>query len=680
MIDDALRARLHDLERRVAIATHRFREVDDAADDALRGLYLTDEHIDRLLADPGLVVPAVDAEPVEVTPTSPLGHLCAAFALSPIDADILVTAAAPDLDRRFERFYGYLQDDVTRRRASPGLVMDLLGGSPFDSELRSRFGSDGPLVDGGLLRIEDGDRPLLTRALRVPDRVVAALLGDDRLDPDLRRVAVSQQLDTSRSVAGLARALSSGDVCVYLRQRSDAGAIGLATRALHEVEMPALAVDLERAHPDDRLTLAELAIREARLRGGGLVVGPIDGLHPDVLRAIAEGSVTTLFHGSMIWDPRIALRSVLTVDLSPLDGPEQQELWRRVAPASIDVGALSTTFRLGPSQIARAAAAGRTQAALNGGEPDVGSFAAGARTQNSVGLERLARRVAPKATWTDIVLPDQTVDQLHHLVTRIAHRHQVLDEWGLRRGGGRGEGVAALFAGESGTGKTLAAEVIANALGHHLYVIDLSSVVDKYIGETEKNLDRVFSEAEGVNGVLFFDEADALFGKRSEISDAKDRYANVEVAYLLQRMEQYDGLAILASNLRGNLDEAFARRLSLVVDFAEPDPPQRRALWSVLIGAAPLDAEVDLDFLAERFVLSGGNIRNIAVTAAYLAADANRTVDMAMLIRGVQLEYRKLGRLCLESEFGPYLAYLDDTDDRQPKGPPTPGRPVTAPV
>jgi SpoVK/Ycf46/Vps4 family AAA+-type ATPase len=216
-------------------------------------------------------------------------------------------------------------------------------------------------------------------------------------------------------------------------------------------------------------------------------------------------------------------------------------------------------------------------------------------------------------------------------------------------------GITALFAGDSGTGKTLSAEVVAGDLGFDLYVIDLSTVVDKYIGETEKNLDRIFTEADRVNGVLLFDEADALFGKRSEVKDARDRYANVEVAYLLQRMEAFDGLAILTTNLRANLDEAFTRRLEAIVDFPMPEEEHRRRLWERNLPAAlPLTDDVDLDFLARRFKLAGGDIRNICVTAAYLAAAEDRPATMADLIRATEREYRKLGRLTVEAEFGEY--------------------------
>ncbi|BBJ38572.1 hypothetical protein SSPO_012900 [Streptomyces antimycoticus] len=221
--------------------------------------------------------------------------------------------------------------------------------------------------------------------------------------------------------------------------------------------------------------------------------------------------------------------------------------------------------------------------------------------------------------------------------------------------------MTALFAGDSGTGKTMSAEVIAADLGLDLYTVDLATVIDKYVGETEKNLERIFTEAAGINGVLLFDEADAIFGKRSEVKDAHDRYANVESAYLLQRMETFDGLAILATNLRANLDDAFTRRLDLVVDFPLPDAGHRRRLWDRSLGTVlPRSTDLDLDFCAESFELAGGNIRSVAVTAAYLAAESGSPVTMPDLIHALQREYQKLGRLTLASEFGPYMPLLTD--------------------
>jgi SpoVK/Ycf46/Vps4 family AAA+-type ATPase len=275
--------------------------------------------------------------------------------------------------------------------------------------------------------------------------------------------------------------------------------------------------------------------------------------------------------------------------------------------------------------------------------------------QNAGGLERLALRVPPTATWDDLVLPPDVTDHLYEVVHRIRHREQVLDEWGLRRSAGKGKGVTALFAGDSGTGKTLAAEVLAGALELDLYVIDLATVVDKYIGETEKNLDRIFREADRVNGVLLFDEADAIFGKRSEVQDARDRYANVEVAYLLQRMERFDGTAILTTNLRANIDDAFLRRIDSLVDFPLPDEDMRRLIWERHLPASlPRADDVDLAFLSKAFDLAGGNIKNIALSAAFLAAATDAVLTMDTLIRATAREYRKLGRLVLPTEFGPY--------------------------
>jgi SpoVK/Ycf46/Vps4 family AAA+-type ATPase len=263
-------------------------------------------------------------------------------------------------------------------------------------------------------------------------------------------------------------------------------------------------------------------------------------------------------------------------------------------------------------------------------------------------------------SFEDLVLPEGPRNMLRELTARIRHRERVLGEWRLRPGGGRGIGVTALFAGESGTGKTMSAEVIAGELGLELYTINLATVVDKYVGETEKNLERIFSEVDGVNGVLLFDEADALFGKRSEVRDAHDRYANIEVAYLLQRIESFDGLAILATNLRANVDEAFTRRLDAVIDFPFPDVEQRLVLWRQCLGSSvPLGTDVEIPFLAQSFELSGGNIRSIALTAAYLAAERGDELEMADLIRAVHREYRKLGRLSVRSEFGEWYRVIE---------------------
>lgn len=658
--DPALVDRLRALETMVRVAADRMRAIDTDPDLSFRGLYITDEQIDRLLDDgPDPALPVAPDAPSALPADGPLHELVVAFALQPVDIDILLIALAPDLDPRFERFYGYLHDDVTRRRASPGLALELLGQSLLDVTARERLTADSPLVAGGLVDVEEQDRPFLTRSLRVPDRVAAHLLGGTAVDADLGPARDHPQRRAPGTDESVARVLGSGDHLLYLRERVDAGAAGLAASAFESCGVEPLVLDPRRVDGSRLADFAAIAVRESRLSGRGLVVGPVDDIPDDVLQTLAESELALVLHGRNVWDPDRCRRPAVVLEIELPSADERRELWRRELSGDIDAeDPVLDPFRMGPTQIRRAVVAGRAHAAAHRQPLGAASLAAGARGQNAAGLGRLARRVVPDATWDDIVLPRETETQLAQVVARVAHRERVLDGWGFRRGGGRGEGITAMFAGDSGTGKTLAAEVIANALRLDMYVIDLSTVVDKYVGETEKNLEKIFTEAEGVNGILFFDEADALFGKRSEVSDARDRYANVEVAYLLQRMEQFDGLAVLASNLKGNIDEAFARRLSVMVDFPDPDEAHRLRLWHRLLADAPLADDADLEFLASSFPLTGGNIRNIAVTASYLAAEAGTDVDIGCLIRGVQIEYRKLGRLCSEKEFGPYLSIL----------------------
>jgi len=248
--------------------------------------------------------------------------------------------------------------------------------------------------------------------------------------------------------------------------------------------------------------------------------------------------------------------------------------------------------------------------------------------------------------WEDIVLPKEKIVLLRQICDQVKHRHQVLDQWGFGTKHGRGSGLSVLFSGPSGTGKTMAAGVMARELQLDLYKIDLSSVVSKYIGETEKNLSRIFTEAETCNGILFFDEADALFGKRSEVSDAHDRYANIETSYLLQRMEEYEGIVILATNFRKNMDEAFTRRIRYIVEFPFPGEESRERIWEAHFPVeAPRSESIDYKFLARRFPVTGGNIKNIVLDAAFVAAQNGGIIGMDHLMQGVRKEYEKIGKL-----------------------------------
>lgn len=641
--------RLAGLERRIRVAVAARRATDPNPDDPFRGLYLSDEVIEALL-DSG-------REPfapfVETAADGRLGRLARKAQLSEVDVELLLVALAPDVDSRFEQFYGYLNDDVTRRRATIGLALRLCGLAEASAQGRSKLDHGSPLVRSGLVVVEDQDRPLLSRSLRVPDRVGAHLLGDDRPDPHLADfVTLPGDPVAMPGAERLARGIERGVRLVYLREHPGGGAAELAAAALALAGFPALLVDAAR------LTDALAVVREALLRGAGIVVGPVDSGF--TLDPLLHDEIPVIAFGTGAWEPRWTRVPPLQHEAVQLPFDLRVGLWRtsldgRLA-AGIDPAEVTAHFVLGPTQISRAASAATVSALADDGLVDVTHLRAGARSQNAGGLQRLARRIEPAVSWPDLVLPAPVTSLLNELAARARHRDRVIDEWRMRPGGGRGRGVTALFAGDSGTGKTMSAEVIAASLGLDLYTVNLATVVDKYVGETEKNLERIFVEAAGVNGVLLFDEADAIFGKRSEVRDAHDRYANIESAYLLQRMESFDGIAVLATNLRANLDDAFTRRLDVIVDFPLPDADLRRGLWDrCLGGSVPRSSDVDLEFMAASFELAGGHIRSAAVTAAYLAAAAGHVVGMVELIGAVAREYRKLGRLVGEREFGRYF-------------------------
>ncbi|MFD8752834.1 ATP-binding protein [Kitasatospora sp. NPDC059577] len=693
---DDLWDRLQRVEQRVRTAVRERRADDPDPDDPYRGQYLGPDAVERILAASaasGAGGAALGDGPAPPPPGSRLARLCGAFGLLPLDLELLLVALAPDLDTRFEQLYGYLNDDLTRRRATVGLALELCGLPGAAGAGRSRFSVRAPLVAGGLLEVTEPERPLLSRTLRVPERVTAHLLGGD--EPDGALAGLARRAAAGADVAGAdaAGAVGTGAAAEFVERVLAAAATGglvhLLDRGGHAVPpaVAALAADGRAPLVVDAGALAarpspgtvRVLAREARLGGGGVVFGPLDRLEPErperaaLLRELCAEltGVPLVVHGSQVWDPAWARESPVVLTVPPPDAHGRAARWARALgarpdgrepePLSEELTEAVAAYRVDQEQLERAAAVAVRTAAAERRPVRAEDVRSAVRAQNAAGLARLARRIEPGVGWGDLVLPGPTAGRLRELVLRARHRDQVLGNWRMRPGGGRGNGVIALFAGESGTGKTMSAEVVAAELGMELYVVDLSTVVDKYVGETEKNLERIFTEAAQVNGVLLFDEADALFGKRSQVKDAHDRHANVETAYLLQRMESFDGIAVLTSNLRANLDEAFTRRLDVIAEFPRPDEAQRRVLWDRCLGPRlPRGDDLDLDFCARHFELTGGSIRACAVSAAYLAAGAGAPLGMAQLVAAVVGEYRKLGRLVLESEFGPWLGVLGD--------------------
>jgi hypothetical protein len=685
-----LMGRLELVASRVRASVEWRRSSDPDPLDRFKGLHISAAQVEGLLSPQNPVPPdpaaaaqlkrlELDADDAERKGSDlRLRRLARTFGLDELDVELLLIALAPDLDDRFERLYGYLHDDVSRRRASIGLWLELCGLEPASGVAWKRVAVDGPLTAARLVLVEDHERPFLTRSLRVPDRVASFLLGDDKLDSQVGVLAYSCEAVSGADISGLSRWLYANLPLAYVRERAGAAGASFAASAAAASGRRALTVDLRSLRvEDDPSLLAGLVAREARLSGSVVVAGPLEALLPRgvaAIQAFAELPVTVVLTGSGNWDP-IWSHEVPFLCESHQPTGELAQLWKagvdgELAPG-VDPVEATVQFRLSPEQVRRAARAARLQAQAAARPIEADDLRAGARAQNAAGLERFARRIEPAVGFADLVLPDDVLEQLRELTVRARQRERVLGEWQMAGGASRRRGLTALFAGASGTGKTMAAEVVAGEMGLDLYVVDLASVVDKYVGETEKNLDRIFVEAESVNGVLLFDEADALFGKRSEVADAHDRYANVETAYLLQRMEMFEGIAILATNLRSNLDEAFARRLDSLIDFPEPEEADRLRLWDRCLGTlAPRAGDMDLAFLARAFKLSGGNIRNIVLAAAYMAAEAGQPITMADLVRATQREYRKLGRMVVESEFGGYYPMLSRTIRRDGSSPP----------
>ncbi|WP_460067855.1 ATP-binding protein [Streptomyces sp. YKOK-I1] len=654
----ALLARLGALRERVAGLVDRRAVGDPTADDPLRGLYLSEEAVRHLLGR-GPVPPA---DPPADAPADRLTALAARLPLTALDLAVLLVALAPDLDRTFEPLYGYLNDDVSRRRATVGLALELCGAPPHLASARARFHASAPLSALGLLEVEEPERPFLSRSLRVPDRVLAHLLGDPTPDASLHgHLHPLPHPPTSHPTAPFAARLADrladrlrhGPLTAYLREHREGDGLAALATALHTAGADALRF----TGPTDQLPAL---LREARLTGRVVVVTGLPAQPAPLVAALAAApDVTVLLTDPRPYDPHWSPTDPLVLD-APRRSAGGTELWetelgvprREPAPAGpapdrpgFDLAAAVAPYRLGGDRVARAARAAQALAAFEGVPLAPGHIRLAARQQSASGLEKHARRIRPDVGWTDLVLPDRPLTQLHELALRARHRDRVLGDWRLSAGGGRGRGVLGLFAGESGTGKTLSAEVVAAELGLDLYVVQLSSVVDKYVGETEKNLERIFTEADRTDAVLLFDEADAVFGKRSEVKDSHDRYANMESAYLLQRLESFDGIALLTTNLRANIDEAFTRRLDLVIDFPFPDREQRLALWRHGLVHVPCAEGVDPTPLAGEFELAGGSIRSAVVTAAYLAAGRGEPVGDGDLLEGARREYRKAGRL-----------------------------------
>jgi AAA+ superfamily predicted ATPase len=597
---------------------------------------------------------AAKREPAETEPHTPaLEILAARLQLSQFERDVLLLCAAMELDTRLPSMCAHAQGDPSRPFPTFALAMTLLDEPAWDAMSPLR-----PLRRLRLLEVnQPGATPLTAAALRADERIVNFIKGlnylDDRLSPLMMplegdagmQLPQSQQTVIDSLIAQLEQAADERALPIVELAGSVASAKQLAARriaAAFGLELQRLPAELIPADFGEFETLLRLWEREQRLLPLSIYIDAAE-IDPAAHRqpcsplnrflARVEGLAFLDLPESRL----IRGREVVTAEVGKPTPLEQRALWTELTSDADGAAQLSGQFNMNPAEIHRLA-----QTA--GGDRD--RLWTACCQASRPRLDSLAQRIDAKATWDDLVLPEEQASQLREICSQVRHRSIVYDDWGFRQRSNRGLGISVLFAGESGTGKTMAAEVIANDLKLDLYRIDLSAVVNKYIGETEKNLKRLFDAADDGGAILLFDEADALFGKRTEVKDSHDRYANLEVNYLLQRMEAYRGLAILATNLKGSLDKAFLRRLRFVVDFPFPDAATRRSIWRRAWPSASPLAEWDPEMLAQLSV-TGANISSIALNSAFAVAagladsDESRT---SAVLSATQNEFHKLQR------------------------------------
>lgn len=644
------------LDARLRAAVEEAVQGDANPSDPLRGLYISDEQALSLAGEAG-----------DTGADDRLAEAARRLGLDALDTAVLGTCAAPELDPRYGRLFAYLHDDVTRRAASPRLCGQLLAGDGVsEADVLGCFGPSARLPQAGAIRlvVGDGTGALADRAVKVADRLAAFLLGAGAgFGEPPPTQSTLRRYDAPEAAPGREQAIAEVTTLLAAETKMPLVVCGPDAAAVLSMasQRSLLIADVRDLDKPDAVADAALA---AALEGRLLCFDGLGGLEPGerarVVRAMGEHHARVLLVSASRREAlALSEQTVLLVDVPMPAFAERELAWQRFTGAD-DPRDVAAKFRLSIEQVRDAAEVARIVAGARGATtPEPPDLDAGARHASSTRLGELAQRLPPGFRWGDLVLPDRQLELLQGISAYLRHRDRVLSDWGYERTVARTQGLKVLFAGESGTGKTMAAQVLAAELGLEIFRVDLATVVSKYIGETEKNLERIFSAADGSNAILFFDEADALFGKRSEVSDSHDRYANIEVAYLLQRMEAYPGAVILATNFKLNIDDAFLRRLDFVIDFPFPDVEDRKRIWRILLPAeAPVADDVDLDFLATQFKLSGGGIRNCSLSAAFQAADDGGKIEMRHFVRAVAVEYGKLGRLTLEADFDRFHEFI----------------------
>ncbi|MDX2091775.1 MAG: ATP-binding protein [Kofleriaceae bacterium] len=610
------------------------------------------------------------------TPRSALATLARLLELSELDLAIIAVLLAPELDPELERAYCFALDDFTRKRPDVGFVARLCGRGDLDRETQviARL-NDGPLRRSLVVSIANAPEVAFTmRQVRLADRVVNASRGlvdciDDAVRTTCRVAAAPMAIDDvvmpTKVKGDVRRAIiERPDARVLLSGRVGTGRGTLVEAIGGELGRDVVRIDARRPHGDTSSGFEgmRIAIREAVLRDaiavvaiGEMIAGDAgNSIAVEVRDAIGDVAIPVVFTATegASWLSHVFPTLVELVVPTPTLA-ERTLLWQRALVGTdlsqADASAVAGRYDLSAAAISHAARRATNAARVrDGGRVTTEDLGAAARSMFSHRLGSLAQRVPVGFRWEDLVLPDDTLAQVVEVVRYAEQRPFLLEEWGFAGKLPYGRGVSAILAGPPGTGKTMVAQLLAHELGYDLFRVDLSQIVNKYIGETEKNLGRVFDEAASAHAVLFFDEADALFARRTEVKSSNDRYANLEVNYLLQRMETFDGVTLLATNLDEAIDAAFRRRVRFTIIFDLPDEHERERLWrSMFPSQTPLAPSIEWRKVARAFEMSGGHIKKAALRAALAAATATprRSLTTDDIVRAAAAEYREMGRV-----------------------------------
>jgi len=599
------------------------------------------------------------------------------FLLSELEKEILLIILAPEVDSKYERIYAYLQDDLTRKYPTISLISLLLCENENErTKIISYFLPHSTLLRFRLVQFEEHSSGVsfLSRPLRLETSVRNFLLGCYSLDSRLSSFCKINLFTSNKGIKKLSsqaekllkiidtKANKEKRFLCYFYGPLGSGRKSVALELAQVLGYGLLEVNTRfiLKSPDEFEELLKIIFREALLSGTLVYFDQFEALfehenyylyEPIFLNILKDFSWLAFCAGKTTWQPQNIPTDCLFLKLSfsRPDYFESHKLWRKnlneVDPnLSEDISKnLACLFNFAPEEVKEIIHLLKVYK-LIGYEINRNLIYDICREKVCAKLTQFAQHLKLVYTWEDIVLPQEQLNQLKEICLYYQHQYQVFEKWGFNKRF-PSQGICALFTGPSGTGKTMASSIIANELGLDLYRIELSRIVSKYIGETEKNLAQIFDAAENSGVILFFDEADALFGKRTEIKDAHDRYANIEISYLLQRIEEYNGLIILASNFRRNIDEAFIRRMHFIVEFPFPDEKMREKIWRKIFPAeAPLDKNIDFELLAKKFKLSGGNIRNIALAAAVYAAEDNEKITIKHIMKGIKRELQKMGK------------------------------------